>query len=927
MSNVVANASRLKPEIRLAQAVSQFEADLSDKHKTAFRTLKSQSHNSPPGPSDVMRLTAEMDCQMSRKAGGRCFGPRFTNFLQGVQQFAALGDVVVGGSQNMIACGVWSLVRMSLLSIVSFSSYVEKLSALFMDIGRSAPRYQEMALLYPQSRSLQSQLCEYFIVAVGLCRHLFAYTQKLPFRQFASALNDSDLKTFQADLARWASSIKEEIALIEVQENSRFRALFSTLSKSTAHQQKLAANLRVLDYCSQYDYETAWKQARKVGSSSLFVSLAEYQEWKDCASSCTLLYTGKLGSGKSVLLANIVDDLNICAENDMVAVAYFFCRYDIPRSLTARTILGSLARQLLRTIPDLSMVAEACEEETCSTESTERVLELLCHGYPSGHKAYFVLDGLDECGQGEREAVAQGLEKIQQSLDLRLLTSFRLEPNNGLEAFTERLANTRTASIPEDNPDIEAFIEAELDRCLESKKLVIGDPTLILDIQDALVNRSQGMFLWVALQIQSLCEMRTDEAIRDALADLPKDLSETFSRILHKSGGLGQSYQTRILQLIVAASRPLTADELREALSVVPGDTVWTPSRLINDVHSALSCCGCLLTLDEEEATVRFIHHSVKQFLLNESHDLNKMAITGEKAQRAMADIVVTYLSYGVFGTELSTTRVPPVRIQSAPSNVVRAVVGSSGTSQNLALKLLRSRKRPDFDISKTLAEARRPFQSNTVQEFCFYSYAKAHWPHHICYVSGQLETMYDLSVRLINRWVPESDVLSSTQETGTDIHRSGGQQRTATRRWSTSENGHEAVVNLLSSTSEVDVDTKDVHGQTPLWWAAEKGHEAVVKLLLSTDRAKTEGKDDKGQTPLSRAAANGHKAVVKLLLSTRRVNIKAKDKYGETPLSKAAANGHQAVVELLEAYDPNLSFENPRRLSTITTIPQPSST
>lgn len=41
MSNVVAKISRLNPEIRLAQAVSQFEADLSDKQKTAFRTLKS----------------------------------------------------------------------------------------------------------------------------------------------------------------------------------------------------------------------------------------------------------------------------------------------------------------------------------------------------------------------------------------------------------------------------------------------------------------------------------------------------------------------------------------------------------------------------------------------------------------------------------------------------------------------------------------------------------------------------------------------------------------------------------------------------------------------------------------------------------------------------------------------------------------------
>lgn len=116
MSIVSSKASRLKPEIRLAQAVSQFEADLSSEQKATFRNYKSQSQGFPPDPSDVMRLTAEFDYHASNKTGrGRCFGPRLTNFLQAVQQFAALGDIIIGGSQNLIACSVWSLVRMSLL--------------------------------------------------------------------------------------------------------------------------------------------------------------------------------------------------------------------------------------------------------------------------------------------------------------------------------------------------------------------------------------------------------------------------------------------------------------------------------------------------------------------------------------------------------------------------------------------------------------------------------------------------------------------------------------------------------------------------------------------------------------------------------------------------------------------------------------------
>ena len=86
MSSALANASRLKPEIRLAQAIQQFEADLSSEQKASFRTSRSQSCNSSPDPSDVMRLTAEIDRRASGKVGGgRCFGSRLTNFLQAVQ--------------------------------------------------------------------------------------------------------------------------------------------------------------------------------------------------------------------------------------------------------------------------------------------------------------------------------------------------------------------------------------------------------------------------------------------------------------------------------------------------------------------------------------------------------------------------------------------------------------------------------------------------------------------------------------------------------------------------------------------------------------------------------------------------------------------------------------------------------------------------
>lgn len=123
MSSSVANIAGLRPEIRLAQAISTFEADLSSDQKGTFRTCKSQFQDVAPDTGDVMRLTAEIDRRATGiRGGGRCYGPRMTNFLHGIQKFAAIGDIMIGGSQNLIACGVWSIVRMTLLVSISLTS-------------------------------------------------------------------------------------------------------------------------------------------------------------------------------------------------------------------------------------------------------------------------------------------------------------------------------------------------------------------------------------------------------------------------------------------------------------------------------------------------------------------------------------------------------------------------------------------------------------------------------------------------------------------------------------------------------------------------------------------------------------------------------------------------------------------------------------
>jgi hypothetical protein len=124
MAVALHNAAPLKPEIQFVQALSEYEAILTDDQKTTFRTYHRQQ---PPDATDVMRLTAEIDRENSHRKGRRCVGPRLTNILQAVQQFSTIVDTIVGGSQSQIACAIWGVLKMS-IQVISLAFQLSSLA-------------------------------------------------------------------------------------------------------------------------------------------------------------------------------------------------------------------------------------------------------------------------------------------------------------------------------------------------------------------------------------------------------------------------------------------------------------------------------------------------------------------------------------------------------------------------------------------------------------------------------------------------------------------------------------------------------------------------------------------------------------------------------------------------------------------------------
>jgi hypothetical protein len=89
---------------------------------------------------------------------------------------------------------------------------------------------------------------------------------------------------------------------------------------------------------------------------------------------------------------------------------------------------------------------------------------------------------VDECDDVERQILIRQVRNLQETFALLLCVSTRPEVDNALGLRLEQVTAPSVISIPNDNPDIENFIGAELESCLQSGKLAIGDPALILEI-------------------------------------------------------------------------------------------------------------------------------------------------------------------------------------------------------------------------------------------------------------------------------------------------------------------------------------------------------------------------------------------------------------------------------------------------------------
>ena len=98
---------------------------------------------------------------------------------------------------------------------------------------------------------------------------------------------------------------------------------------------------------------------------------------------------------------------------------------------------------------------------------------------------------------------------------------------------------------------------------------------------------------------------------------------------------------------------------------------------------------------------------------------------------------------------------------------------------------------------------------------------------------------------------------------------------------------------------SGVNINTRNIIGETPLMEAAEKGYTEIVELLLNK-RVNINISNVKNITALSKAAYNGHTDIVKLLVNAD-ATLNTRDRDGKTALTYAFENEYKDIVKILK--------------------------
>ncbi|KAF0638064.1 hypothetical protein FPSE5266_09602 [Fusarium pseudograminearum] len=391
-------------------------------------------------------------------------------------------------------------------------------------------------------------------------------------------------------------------------------------------------------------------ELREPTTGTWLMASMELQSW--LTNSGSLLWFNGIPGGGKTILAGLVIQKAMTRNSDEVGVAFFFCDYKNPATLRLVNILGAIAVQLALQNDASYEILEKYHEDlnppndlatTPDVDGLERIIASMIKAF---RQVLIVVDGLDECGN-EMGSVTMSLAAFA-SLDTPASVALfsRQEPN-----IRARMGNDfNEIPIEAHTEDVEIYVRAELEKRIQSRRLRLSDPETAHKIEEELVRRADGMFRWVACQLDSLCDLFTDQDRLDALKQLPETLHDSYRRLLERVNTKPRTTQKRVqlcLQFIAFFPKKLSILELCQAVSTPEdiGDTLNRGNIVVEE--DIVHYCSSLIRKSAKGDAFEFAHFSVQEFLESDMAGLEKYRILRQESSSLLALQCLKFVQLG----------------------------------------------------------------------------------------------------------------------------------------------------------------------------------------------------------------------------------------------------------------------------------------
>ncbi|KAK2604011.1 hypothetical protein QQS21_003847 [Conoideocrella luteorostrata] len=643
------------------------------------------------------------------------------------------------------------------------------------------------------------------------------------------------------------------------------------------------------------DPSTNANHARKLrhdGTGAWLLDNPVFQEWY-LGLRRHLWLNGLAGYGKTVLSATILD--YISKDNNSLILSFFFDFSDRTKQ-TLDGLLRSLAYQIYQGgstgLLDAMFQANQNSRDEPNTKTLEDIVRKML---TIQKKGTIILDALDEATTRHellswiKDFVSRPeLSHIQLIYTGRPETEFLREIP--LLIGQENCLALNKESI---NADIQSYVAAQLLQRPDFQNKPLSQE-LLNKIRRKVGGGADGM--WAFCQLDSLARCPHEAAIEETLVSLPRNLEETYQRMINHIPTEFKNDAIRLLQFLVHSKRPLTLAEAKEVIATQIEHKQRgfnTKRRLFREIEILTYCPG-LVTIHAADKELHLAHFSVKEYLLGEK----QFNIT--IASISITTTCLTYLTDINGSHEKIIQNFPMARYAAEIWTAHAALAQNSEDIVRAAVEFLETEV--TFRRWAQLYQADKSWDHNPGLPQCsrlYYTCLEGLVvPARILIDKGadvNAQGGYYGNALQVASYKGHQEIVQLLLEKGADVNAQGGYHGNALL--AALYEGYQEIALLLLEKG-ADVNAQGGYYGNALLAASYKGYQKIVQLLLEKG-ADINAQGGQYGNALLAASYKGYRGIAQLLLE-KGADVNAQGGYFGNALQAASMEGYQEIVQLL---------------------------